>query len=155
MQPASFLQSPVKVFPHRFPFLEPPFISSHFSFSRCLPHFPKVYPQFACGFCICSMWLWCGGGRGPLCGGQSHCAAALLHGLIVSLVFITNGNDDSGGNAGCCGLFVSFVVLSPLHMPPAWWCARVIHTLFSSVLLFPFSGEGAEPLRSRVFHSNS
>lgn len=33
----------------------------------------------------------------------------------MSLVFITNGNDDSGGSAGCCGLFVSFVVLSPLH----------------------------------------
>lgn len=85
-------------------------------------------------------------------------AALLLsrasHRLIMSLVFLTNGNDDRDGNAGCCGLFVSFVVISPLHLPPAWCCARVTHTLFSSVI-FPFSGEGAEPLRCWVFHSNS
>lgn len=77
--------------------------------------------------------------------GQSR--ADCVSGLLF-FFFLTNGNDDRDGNAGCCGLFVSFVVISPLHLPPVWCCAWVIHTLFSSVLLFPFSGEGAEPLRS-------
>lgn len=145
----------MKVFPHLFPFLEPPFISSHFSFSRCLPSIPKSrIPSLSAGFA--SAVYGCGVEEGgvPSMGDKATVPPAALllsranHGLVMSLVFITNGN------AGCRGLFVSFVVISPLHLPPAWCCARVTRTLFSSVI-FPFSGKGAEPLRCWVFHSNS
>lgn len=160
MQPASFLLFPVKVFPHLFPFLEPPFISSHFSLSHSLPSsIPKSrIPSLPAGFA--SAVYGCGVEEGGVPSVGDKATVPLLrsrasHGLIMSLVFLTNDNDDSDGNAGCRGLFVSFVVISPLRLLPAWCGARVTHTLFSSVLLFPFSGEGAEPLRSRVFHSNS